>query len=511
MLQTLFLSLAEVSAGTGLLIVLLAAFSPLADRRFSPRWRYWAWLALALRLLIPWSPVFSRTVVVSLPALTLESGAFSGEALSSGVGETLTAPGTAPAFSITWTQLAALVWLSGWLLFLLWHGIGFWLYRRKLRRRSRPVEDKRILLLLEESCREVGVKCPKLLYGGGISGPLLAGLLRPAILLPSVAYSDRELTLIFRHELVHLRRKDLWYKLLLLLTNALHWFNPLAYLMARQANADLELSCDCAVMEGADLSERLAYSETILASISAAGRPKSGTAVLTTYFWGGKGTKRLKARFQNIMEGSKRSGRPLLILLLLCTALSGGLIACQRAEESSRITFPAAKVETDIQAAAAVFDIEPFQVSIQLPKGWTLRSGEDTTDPLTCPRTPLDIYDGETRVGSIGYNTFEVYPDATEENFYRMVYNELMLPNLVTWDSNYTPVRQTETTCNATCQVASILHGEAGRMPETEPVYSPAVLAYDTELLVYVAASFEEGSLTGEQLTEIAASIRISR
>ena len=151
MLQTLFLSLAEVSAGTGLLIVLLAAFSPLADRRFSPRWRYWAWLALALRLLIPWSPVFSRTVVVSLPALTLESGAFSGEALSSGVGETLTAPGTAPAFSITWTQLAALVWLSGWLLFLLWHGIGFWLYRRKLRRRSRPVEDKRILLLLEET------------------------------------------------------------------------------------------------------------------------------------------------------------------------------------------------------------------------------------------------------------------------------------------------------------------------------------------------------------------------
>ena len=510
MVQELFASFFGVSISTGLVAALLAAFSPLADRRFSPQWRYGAWLVLALRLLIPWSPVFSRTIVVELPELALEGGGNTGGLVPSGSGDTA-AYTASQAGSVTLVRLAALVWLAGCVLFLLWHGLGYWLSERQLRRNSRPVEE-RIGRLLAQVCQETGTAVEKrpvaVLYGSRISSPMLAGLFHPVILLPQASYSDQELSFIFRHELVHFRRRDLYYKLLLMAANAFHWYNPLIYLMVRRANADLELSCDSAVVEGADTARRLAYSETILASVSGAGGRQS---YLTTYFWGGKGRERLQARLQNIMEGPGRSGRPLFLLLLLLTALSSGLIACGRTEELSQLTFPAARVETDIPAAAAVYSIEPFQVSIWLPEGWTLRAGEETADPLTCPRTPLDIYDGEEKVGSIGYNTFTIYPDTTEENFYRMVYNELMLSNLVSWDCDYTPVRQTAAACNATCRVRSVLHGEAGRMPDTEPAYSPAVLAYDTELLVYVAASFEEGSLTDDQLAVIAESIRISR
>ena len=506
----LFPSFLEVSVSAGLAVVLLTLLSVLTDRRFSPRWRYWAWLVLSLRMAVPWSPVFSTTVVVSLPELAL-SGGNAGVQLPSGSGEAVAAADAAQAVSVDLVQLAALVWAFGSLLFLLWHGWNYWMFVRQLYRQSRPVE-KQVLLLLEQARREMGVRSPvRVLYSRRIPGPLLAGLLRPAIFLPQSTYSQGELSLIFRHELVHFRRRDLWYKLLLLTVNALHWYNPLAYLMARRANADLELSCDCAVVAGSDSALRLAYSQTILKVVSSAGQPERSPAYFTTHFWGEGGRARLQARFQKILEGPERNGGLLLILSLVLVALSSGLVACSRTEPHSQLTFPAARVETDIPAAAAIYNIEPFQVSIQLPEGWTLRAGEETADPLTCPRTPVDIYDGDRRVGSIGYNTFVLYPDTTEENFYRMVYNELMLPNLVTWDCEYTPVRQTETTCNATCRVQSVLHGEPGRMPEAEPVYSPAVLAYDTQLLVYVAASFEEGSVTDDQLAEIADSIRIFR
>lgn len=39
--------------------------------------------------------------------------------------------------------------------------------------------------------------------------------------------------------------------------------------------------------------------------------------------------------------------------------------------------------------------------------------------------------------------------------------------------------------------------------------YSPAILSYDEKLLVYVAFSFEEGLVTGEQLDGIARTIRL--
>lgn len=65
---------------------------------------------------------------------------------------------------------------------------------------------------------------------------MLLGLLRPVILLPERASGGAEETLMLRHELLHLRRHDLAYKLLLLLVNGIHWFNPLVWWMGREAS-----------------------------------------------------------------------------------------------------------------------------------------------------------------------------------------------------------------------------------------------------------------------------------
>lgn len=53
----------------------------------------------------------------------------------------------------------------------------------------------------------------------------------------------------------------------------------------------------------------------------------------------------------------------------------------------------------------------------------------------------MDLYDGETRVGSVGCGTFTFAGPTTGENFHRMIYGPLMLGSVVNWDNDYTPSR----------------------------------------------------------------------
>ena len=110
--------------------------------------------------------------------------------------------------------------------------------------------------------------------------------------------------MIFRHELIHWRRKDLWYKLLLLAARSIHWCNPLVWRMAKRAERDLEISCDSMAVQGRDAAYRKAYGLMILQE---AERSIEKQAALTTCFTDGK--RALQERLVEIMNQSKRKKR----------------------------------------------------------------------------------------------------------------------------------------------------------------------------------------------------------
>ena len=85
---------------------------------------------------------------------------------------------------------------------------------------------------------------------------MVMGLFSPRLLLVSETYETRALYFILKHEMVHVRRGDIWYKMLLLLANALHWFNPLVWWMSHQAGRDVEIACDDEVIRGVDRESR---------------------------------------------------------------------------------------------------------------------------------------------------------------------------------------------------------------------------------------------------------------
>src|SRR5699024_7387354 len=49
------LSLLSTSAGVGLVVLALWLLGRCLDARYAARWKYWVWLVLAVRLVLPWN------------------------------------------------------------------------------------------------------------------------------------------------------------------------------------------------------------------------------------------------------------------------------------------------------------------------------------------------------------------------------------------------------------------------------------------------------------------------
>jgi hypothetical protein len=159
---------------------------------------------------------------------------------------------------------------------------------------------------------------------------MLVGVFRPVILLPPVNTADDELAFILRHELIHFKRHDLWYKALILAAAALHWFNPVVYLMAGAAALQCEISCDALVLQGADFEKRRQYGETIIGVVR--NGVKFRTA-LSTHFYGGK--KGMKSRISSIMDTNrKRTGIAVLCIVLAVIMATGVPLAAAETGDS---------------------------------------------------------------------------------------------------------------------------------------------------------------------------------
>ncbi len=171
--------------------------------------------------------------------------------------------------------------------------------------------------MLSDTARDLGVSAPEMIVCEAVTTPAVTGLLRPRLLLPHERYDVQELRYILRHELCHLKRRDMLFKLVLLAANAMHWFNPIVYLMLRQADEDIELACDSAATDDLDRAERAAYSRTLLAAVQSNVR-----ALPATTCFGGT-VERLKRRITNVLGAQKKRGLGVVALVLALTLAAG--------------------------------------------------------------------------------------------------------------------------------------------------------------------------------------------
>ncbi len=164
------------------------------------------------------------------------------------------APAPAPPISARAQDLSrgwpVALWMAGALAVVLPVLIGLAM-RGRLGRSARPIEGGEWAELAAELAGRLGVaRRVRLLQSDRSSMPMTWGWLRPVVLLPADAegWSSERRRDVLLHELAHVRRLDCATQLLAQVACAVYWFNPLAWLAARQMRVERERACDDLVL-----------------------------------------------------------------------------------------------------------------------------------------------------------------------------------------------------------------------------------------------------------------------
>ena len=361
-MQKLFYLYLSVSLSASVIIAVLLLCRLLWKRRFSKTWQYYIWLLAVVRLLIPLSPApgmigraaewgseclaagisaimapedqISPVPVSTFPISPMDDGYAQPDDEMSDPEEPFMAddPGPEKPSSNPVTMAAvgsrafSFLWVIWFIPALLIFCRQIFAYRRclkLLRSVSVSAEDTAAAGICRSVALELKIRRRiPVYYCKETFSPMLAGILKPCILLPEIDLMPSELYDIFRHELIHYRRKDILYKWMIQLAVSIHWFNPLVYFMRRECDHACELSCDEKAISGLSAEQRMAYGDTLLFSLKGTGT--AGHAVSMPLC---ENTHMLKERLEAVMKTRKTTRIQKMASLMITALLTGSLLA----------------------------------------------------------------------------------------------------------------------------------------------------------------------------------------
>ncbi len=163
------------------------------------------------------------------------------------------------------------IWVAGTLLAIALLARDAWLLGTIIRGAS-PPEPR-----AGDGARRLRAECtPPLLASERVPCPVAAGVLRPAILVPTGCPETECSGGVLAHELAHIARRDLLMLLLARITRCVWWWHPLARLAARALEDTSEEACDDWAV--AAVGDGRSYADSIL-RWAEAGTPALGMPV----------------------------------------------------------------------------------------------------------------------------------------------------------------------------------------------------------------------------------------
>lgn len=107
----------------------------------------------------------------------------------------------------------------------------------------------------------------KLRFGQDNVSPYVEGVLFSRLVLPSnflTLFDQEQQRLVLKHELVHIKRRDVLWNLLALILLSVFWFNPICWWGYHRFRLLQELSCDQVTLKGVSKPTRLHYAKALL-------------------------------------------------------------------------------------------------------------------------------------------------------------------------------------------------------------------------------------------------------
>ena len=263
-MEAVFVKVLSMSA-TASVVILAVILARFLLRKAPKKYAYALWSVVAFRLLCPVSfkGFFSIFVLVGRqetptphPTTTMGGVVMLPDApmvvphevppvppTGGGTAPVIPAVPTAPQTAeIDWLTVGMIVWLVGMAALLIYAVASYVRLRRRVASAIR----------VERNVYEAD----------GIVSPFILGAIRPRIYIP-YGVEPEALRYILAHEHCHLRRGDHVIRPLSFILLAIHWFDPLCWLVFYLSGKDMEMSCDEKVLAQGG-SVRKAYSTTLL-------------------------------------------------------------------------------------------------------------------------------------------------------------------------------------------------------------------------------------------------------
>lgn len=265
----------------------------------------------------------------------------------------------APAFNLVIPSFVPVLWAVGAVLCFLFQTGKYLYFRKTLFSDSLSAYTEKELA---DSVRKelfIDKEIP-VLRSVRIGSPMILGFRKPVIFLPLQDYSEAELLMIFRHELMHFKRSDPCKKLFFGAVAAVQWFNPFAWLIMRECSGSLEALCDREVTKNKDNTYKRDYCCLLLKT----GKNTGGLSAMASYF----STKEmLKLRIDSVFDnGHKKRGGVLVLASIICLSLVSGLLCSCTVETPQNVIDEMSRIESGVSNEKEQGVIDGDNVSVLL-------------------------------------------------------------------------------------------------------------------------------------------------
>ncbi|MGV3591699.1 MAG: M56 family metallopeptidase [Gammaproteobacteria bacterium] len=304
------------------------------------------------------------------------------------------------------TALLSLLWLAGVLV--VFGAIARSAYAfARLMRRAHPAPASLQALLNDCLAATRCARSIALLQSSEVDVPMIAGQLRPILLLP--AGLERQLTNaqlrhVFIHELMHLQRGDIVGNWIVAFVQALHWFNPLVWYAFFRMRQDRELACDAATLRHLAPAETAAYGRTLLQLNDALAAPVPVVALGMLH-----DSSHLRRRILMLAHFSQRSAlqrlAAALVMLPLAALAFSQPVAASR--EAGTVAMPAPDQAESVAQVAAPRSVNPETLQV------AASAASDSNDAVASP-SPLPRAEVATEEESVARSPASAAPAAPE-------------------------------------------------------------------------------------------------
>jgi len=354
----IFMTVLSMSLSGTLLILALLLGGRLLKGKLGRQWQYYIWLIVVLRLFLPFGPEASlmgqvhRVADRAIVQMEQESqnstqngqqftAGEQDESVSGGGGEYMPADSQGTTIrdedtKAVWEngspflkaqalveKYVWVIWLAVALAMLTRRISTYRSYIRYVTAGTEQVCDVSLLDRLAIIQKQAGIGRPlELGVNPQVSSPMLVGYFHPCIVLPDLTVAEKDFPYIVMHELMHYKRRDIWYKWLVQLVVCIHWFNPFVHVMSREIDKACEFACDEAVVRKMGYDHAKDYGKTLLEAMVQAGTCREPVAAFTM----SANKELLRERLGAIMNCGKKTKRAGMITAGLTVGIVLGAV-----------------------------------------------------------------------------------------------------------------------------------------------------------------------------------------